>query len=401
MAHKKEERGPGNEEPKQTPGEKQATAESEPEFSQGPPREETGELEGAVNEAEGELDNLEAEAEKLDWIDRVIKAMSPSKMKALYGNENLSGFWNRNASWTTYNNEEEAEGHSSEIRKRNEEMLAQEGEGETAMESQDARFEWARNTEGFFKKYIIPVTPIRNAIERRRNRRFNEEITEDLMTRERLGDELYEAVADAPPVLTTESEEFFELGDRVSGSSACGRYYWYTNHITIESTEGERNEADRRKTIAHEQRHYYSCKGRSVNGNASPPEWLDEGITELGAQRYVREEGFQPSVVSYQTEVAATAYLEDVVQSEMGEVAGAEALERAYLTGDFSNIEKAVDKVLGKGTFTEFVEKENGAEALEFLASKIKESGLDYSGWNDDVVLQDTWLNLEEIWKNA
>ncbi|MBD3389631.1 hypothetical protein GF415_01610 [Candidatus Micrarchaeota archaeon] len=394
MAHKKKERGPGNNEPKQTPGEEQATAESEPEFSQGPPREETGELEGAVNEAEGELDNLEAEAKKLDWIDRVIDAMSPYKME-------LSGFWNRNASWTTYNNEEEAERHSREIRKRNEEELAQEGEGETATESQEARFEWARNIGGFFEKYIIPVTPIINAIERRRNRRFNEDITEDLMTRERLGDELYEAVADAPPVLTTESEEFFELGDRVSGSTACGRYYCYTNHITIESSEGGKNEADRREIIAHEQRHYYSHKGRSVNGNASPPDWLDEGITELGAQRYVREEGFQPSGVSYQTEVAATAYLEDVVQSEMGEVAGAEALERAYLTGDFSNIEKAVDKVLGKGTFAEFVEKENGAEALEFLASKIKESGLDYSGWNDDVVLQDTWLDLGEIWKNA
>lgn len=391
-----------------------------------PPRQTGGELERNVKTAEARLDGLSNEVGE---VKKTLEAGAGEAKATGVDDEKKLRMSRRRVD--EYD-QKGAEAHSKEIREKMLSDIPRE-EGNTPAAEPGKEKTFREKVKEFFQKvlyvlsYLNPATHINAATERnekkqaeknkklaeaenklaaetrgKENLRYSEEINAGMVSVERLGQVAYDAVSSSPPpVLTTEERRFFDLYEKAYESSAGGIYFNGTNHIMLSADVV--GEADQRQIIAHEQRHYYSFACRMKNmynfPGGLPPRWLDEGLTELGSQRYVRGEGQNPKNVGYRTEVITCAYLEKVVQKELGAKEGALELEQAYFTGDFSKVKEATDKALGKGTFDEFMKKENGADALQFLVSKVKDAGIDRTGWNDEAVLRATGMNLEKVWK--
>ena len=147
----------------------------------------------------------------------------------------------------------------------------------------------------------------------------------------------------------------------------------------------QRNPAQTRAIVQHETMHYFSNKGRGVGyeyfgwlpglgySGMGITEWFDEGMTEFFAQRICRSEGvgIPASDVSYASEVTFANRMIGIMGEE-----GEAVLAKAYYTGDFSEVERMVDAKLGKGSFEELMECENGREANKLLERKCGEKGI-------------------------
>ena len=71
----------------------------------------------------------------------------------------------------------------------------------------------------------------------------------------------------------------------------------------------------------------------------------------------------------------------------MQQLVGEEALRKAYLTGDFTEVRDIINKKLGEGTFEALLKMDKGVEALKFLVEKLKAIGIDTSEWNKNVIV--------------
>jgi hypothetical protein len=125
--------------------------------------------------------------------------------------------------------------------------------------------------------------------------------------------------------------------------------------------------AQRVVTVLHEDNHYVA---EHTRGGAEVPHLLDEGLTELYAIRQASYlgVGVQPGSISYKSEVSTVLAIE--------KIAGAEEVRRAYYTGDFSAVERAVDARLGEGTFRDITV--NGS-APSVISGDSVLSGGDYA----------------------
>ena len=114
------------------------------------------------------------------------------------------------------------------------------------------------------------------------------------------------------------------------------------------------------KLVTHEQHHYASYTGRGdtynifVRTNEKKVKYLsgylDEGVTEFFAQRMVREHRHVPSEVAYPMAVATMFYLDHLIRSQPDSRDDG-TLRDAYFYGDFTQVSRMVDSVLGDGTF--------------------------------------------------
>jgi hypothetical protein len=221
----------------------------------------------------------------------------------------------------------------------------------------------------------------------RGNERLSSEIASRWLTSAYLGATIGARFRRHPPVITTETEGFFELqGEAYSHDAMGGIHFRGTSHIAISPTIT--SEADRRRIIVHEQLHYASWLGgghvirwgsgggrRTVLGYSA---WLHEGLTELHAQQLTRRRGYAPTYIAYRAETALAYSLQRIV--------GTERLRRAYLTGDFSEVRRIVDRRLGAGTFRTLAGMPNGYSALAFLRRRMDAAGVDHSAWSSPLV---------------
>lgn len=227
------------------------------------------------------------------------------------------------------------------------------------------------------------------------DRRASREIAMGWMTESYLGGFVWERFSRTAPTITTEPPEFFDLADAAVGfRDSHGLYIPGTSHI-LASSEAL-SHADRLRIIVHEQLHYAAWLGggfairwtreggrETVRGRVS---WFHEGLTELHAQQLTRGRGHTPSVISYQMETAVGYYAQRLV--------GPRRLREAYLSGDFTEVRRVMDRRLGSGTFSRLLSMENGYEALVYMRERLEAAGIDYRAWRDPLA-QVTLVSVE------
>jgi hypothetical protein len=189
----------------------------------------------------------------------------------------------------------------------------------------------------------------------------------------------------APPILTNESPALFELNNAAEGYSGGGNglYLPFTNHVMISTAIAD--PANRTCIIAHETLHYAAFLGGGHDGvryrdaRGEPAvlghvEWLHEGLTELHAQQLVRSHGTTPTYVGYPSETLTAFYLQ--------QIAGADTVRAAFLSGDFTAVRQSVDARLGEGTFAALAGMESGPGALTYLEGRMDAARVDRSEWD-------------------
>jgi len=189
------------------------------------------------------------------------------------------------------------------------------------------------------------------------------------------------------PYVSFAPRDFLDVMLWARGNLWRGGYQVGTNHLILYPFV--RDETELRNTLVHEYLHYASWLGGGCNeyrwegadgqpghGNVA---WLDEGLTELHAQQIIRGRGYSPTNISYPAETITGFYLQ--------RLAGADTLRRAYLSGDFNEVQRAVDARLGAGTFVRLAGMHGGAEALQYLGERIDGARIDRSAWDREAIV--------------
>ncbi len=229
------------------------------------------------------------------------------------------------------------------------------------------------------------------------------------MTASYLGADLYAIVSSAPPILTVESERFFDSLDALEGHYGSGaRYFPGTNHIAVRSVQDDIVKDALEATVAHEMLHYiaYLGGGHNIRWTSDSGDlveqgeimWLHEGLTELHAQQLAHSHDIHPDSSSYEHEVRTAFYMQRIV--------GEPVLRRAYLTGDFSEVRTLLNARLGEGTFETLAKQREyvpdprqpgatayvtrGSEAVAFLVDRMDAAGVDRSTWDEDPLIADS-----------
>jgi hypothetical protein len=157
----------------------------------------------------------------------------------------------------------------------------------------------------------------------------------------------------------------------------AGGYIRHTNKIILAPGEKEN---DGRKVICHELLHYsgelgnggamfwFDERGRGIEREFVG--WLDEGLTELFAQQKTREKGYRPTYVAYMAEVMAAIFIQRLVGERM--------LRIAYLSGDYSEVKRKLEKKIGFEKFDETIANKEAEHALSQLAKEVFQHNLSY-----------------------
>ncbi len=216
---------------------------------------------------------------------------------------------------------------------------------------------------------------------------MNTEVATQWMTRDFLGDTVYERFSAALPVATTETTAWFRTVGEAGLGGHTGYYFPGTNHIVV--TMG-RSEDSSYSLMAHEQLHYAAYLGGGMgirwrDDRGGPVMrgqgfWnIHEGLTELHAQQLTRSHGYEPSSVGYPYETAISFVMQQAV--------GEEPLRRAYLSGDFTEVRTLLDARMGAGTFDSLMSTQVNAEAYSIIMQKASAAGMDVSSWESNPIL--------------
>jgi hypothetical protein len=253
-----------------------------------------------------------------------------------------------------------------------------------------------KETEKIYKKFTGKEIKLKreikgwvNSPQQRYFEEYWENVTSKWVGKDFLGETLAMRAKKSPAIPTAETENFFEALSFLKGGTnrSYGAYYPGTNHVFFDRFAIAAREDRARHVITHEYLHYVSHLGgggpeiRWLDENNKPvihPDkvWLHEGLTEMHTQQIYRRNFFgrKPRTPAYVLESLSGFYLQKLV--------GADVLKKAYLTGDFTKGREDVNQKLGKGTFEGFVNTKRGADALEFLFSKLKSVGIDHKVWH-------------------
>ncbi|VVB56994.1 Uncharacterised protein [uncultured archaeon] len=168
-----------------------------------------------------------------------------------------------------------------------------------------------------------------------------------------------------------------------------GDYFPTTNLITIDAYDLSKLDfqnvipssvdgADFRiSNLCHEMHHYLSDLQKN---RPNLKKWLDEGLTEFLSVRLQLSNGLAHLYSSATAEVSYPA--EVTVADLLAQVAGEDALRRAYLGGEWGGLSNALDSALGKGSFSRLLACKGPAEAQAFLLKKCKAAKKAYVLWD-------------------
>ncbi len=218
-----------------------------------------------------------------------------------------------------------------------------------------------------------------------RNEKIHGEVAESMAEKEKyMGAEAYASYKKNPTVIAT-----IDLpGEAKFGE--LGVFFRDTNSIAIDRAIDAPAQAS--VVIRHEEYHRAAevAGGRSMRwrDEAGKPvtrtdvesKSLHEGLTESFAQQDESRRGNNSSIRSYPKEVFLVSYIQ--------EVAGREPLEKAYFTGDFSEVRGIMDEKLGKGSFDRVIAITDATDAANMLATMAEAKGMDTSQWDKNPILE-------------
>jgi hypothetical protein len=181
------------------------------------------------------------------------------------------------------------------------------------------------------------------------------------------------------PRIVTPPQEFFDLFRESVGGNPWGLYYPGTNMIIISPQAPD--EASRREVMLHEMLHYSAFLGgggqaiRWRDDRGQPVTlasvWLDEGLTQYHTKEILAMAGLNPGTVTYAAETLVAFHLQNI--------AGAETLRRAYLTGDFTEVREEVDRQLGQYAFDTLMRQGTASDALATMRTMMAGTGINYA----------------------
>lgn len=225
----------------------------------------------------------------------------------------------------------------------------------------------------------------KNRVFAERNERIHQEVVGGMEDKRKyMGEEGYAAYREAPTVMATINLP----GDLKSGE--LGVFFRNTNSIAVDSEVKE--EAQARCVIRHEEYHRASeiAGGRAIrwrgdDGKAVVPTDLQmlkthEGLTEFLAQQDERALGREAAAVYYPREVVLACYIQEVV--------GREPLEKAYFSGDFTEVRRIMDGKLGAGSFEKVFAITDAKEAANFLVMLAEAKGMDTAQWDKNTIVE-------------
>jgi hypothetical protein len=218
-----------------------------------------------------------------------------------------------------------------------------------------------------------------------RNEKIHGEVAGSMAEKEKyMGAEAYAAYKKNPTAIATidlpGEAKFGELGVFFRG----------TNSIAIDrevDTEGQA-----RVVIRHEEYHraaevagggsvrWRNEEGKPMTRTDAESRKLHEGITESLAQQDEAKRGNNSSVVYYAQAVVLACYIQEVV--------GREPLEKAYFTGDFTEVRKITDTKLGEGSFDKMMAIKDVRDASNFLATMAEAKGIDTAQWDKNELVE-------------
>ncbi len=186
------------------------------------------------------------------------------------------------------------------------------------------------------------------------------------------------------PIGLVVPEQFFTIYSKVSRGNAEGCAFLGKNLFLVEKNLSPEKMTG---TALHEA--YHSLADLNGGGKVviepfmkigdkqviSKPEivtHLNEGLTDYFAMQTALKNGleYEPG---YSVEIKTAFYLENVV--------GKEALLRAYLTSDFTDVARRFDQVLGEGQFQKFISEKDGVNAAIYLDKMtVKEYAMEHPG---------------------
>lgn len=157
-----------------------------------------------------------------------------------------------------------------------------------------------------------------------------------------------------PPMVVSVSENDFK---KVMRYPAAGLFMKRTNLIVI-----VRDSDHESYTLRHELTHYIADIGRKQNPQKPLVmfSWFNEGLTVFFAESSAPHSKAQ--IGDYSNGLLTAVLLDTIV--------GSKNLRNAYLTSDFSAVEKDLDRKFGSGFFKSLISFPNGYVATTFLVEK-------------------------------
>jgi len=203
-----------------------------------------------------------------------------------------------------------------------------------------------------------------------------------LLTKELLGNAVYEALQDKPPILLEAT--LLDEKDKTTARMG-GEQFAETNIITLAQFKYADKDT-KIEVIMHEILHYCTLE----IGNSAKPDGknyekiagvLNEGLGEYFAQQACRSNGITSVFTAYQDDIEMIFLLKQIV--------GESALRKAYFSGDFGSIEEKFDAILGKNSFEGlFARSPDGTRICNHIKNMAESAGINLRKFN-----------LEEFWR--
>ena len=165
-------------------------------------------------------------------------------------------------------------------------------------------------------------------------------------------------IASFPPMVVSVSENDFK---KITKFYASALFMKGTNLIVV-----SRNSDDVGYILRHEMTHYLSHVGQKQSSQKPPTmfSWFNEGLTVFFAESSAPDS--KTKIYDYADGLFTAVLLDTIV--------GSKNLRHAYLTGDFSAVEKEVDRTFGSGFFRSLISFPAGYVSTTFLIEKCSTS---------------------------
>ncbi len=209
--------------------------------------------------------------------------------------------------------------------------------------------------------------------------------------------EIRESFFRTPPLVVVDDT----LGvSEITGSTNAGCHVSGTNLIFLVSRSGE-NEVDESTLLTrvlHECLHYmddlaggsidvnvYMRTGRN-NAITYPTSWINEGLCELFNNRVFIDANQSAGSIPYVNEVGVVLYLERLLETSTDGRSPRELLFRAFLSDDFTEVQRQINLRLGENAFERLMTCRNGAEAVVAIIEMMTASHISHFSWSASII---------------
>ena len=212
--------------------------------------------------------------------------------------------------------------------------------------------------------------------------------------------EIRESFFQTPPLFVVDNT----LGESaITGNMIAGCHIPGTNLIFLasRSVEAEASESVLLHRALHECFHYmdhlaggnmdiaaYLRSGRN-NTIAYTAAWVNEGLCELFNNRGLLGVNVLIGSTSYPNEVGVVLYIERLLETSAEGRTPSELLFRAFLTDDFTEVQRQINLRLGENAFERLMACRNGAEAVVAITEMMENAHISYFNWSNSNIVRE------------